>query len=553
MKNKILIILILLLAFALRFYKLESFPALNADEAAIGYNAYSLIETGKDEHGNPWPIHFESFGDYKPGLYFYLALTFVKFMGLNEWAVRIPGAFLGVATVYLVYLLVKELFKKTNLSFSIYHLALIASLMLAISPWHIHFSRGAWEVNVSTFFITLGIWLFMKAINKPKLVTYVFCIFSFVLSLYTYHAARIIVPLLGMGIFIIYRKSIQINIKKWLIAITLGLLLMIPLFKDLTGSAGVSRASGVSIFSDPGVVARINEQRGRYENPSGFLARALHNKPINYSIEFLENWLEHYSFEFLFKSGDEIERNKVPNTGQMYLFELPFLIVGLIYLIKSKTKNHKSKKIIFMWLIIAPFAAALTFQSPHALRAQNMVITLTIISSYGFYNLLILLRKYSNRTKVFPIYMLIICMSMVFSFYKYSDNYWNNMVKEYPFSSQYGVKELVKYVTEEESEYEKVVISDRYDQPYILFLFYMKYPPILFQENHELTQRDKFGFSTVADFDKYYFQKINYEELIMEDKRILIAGTNEEIRDNLNIIRKIYGVNNYLYFNVVSN
>src|SRR3990167_1260706 len=106
---------IIALAFVLRFYRLGDYPSLNADEAAIGYNAYSLLETGKDEHGNPWPLHFQSFNDYKPGLYFYLVLPFVKFLGLNEWSVRIPNAFLGVATVYVLYLLIKELKIKNSL------------------------------------------------------------------------------------------------------------------------------------------------------------------------------------------------------------------------------------------------------------------------------------------------------------------------------------------------------------------------------------------------------------------------------------------------------
>ena len=72
--KKIILISIIALAFLLRFYRLVDYPALNADEAAIAYNAYSLIETGLDEHGNPWPIHFQSFNDFKPGGYFYLVL-----------------------------------------------------------------------------------------------------------------------------------------------------------------------------------------------------------------------------------------------------------------------------------------------------------------------------------------------------------------------------------------------------------------------------------------------------------------------------------------------
>ncbi|PJC80059.1 hypothetical protein CO009_02840, partial [Candidatus Shapirobacteria bacterium CG_4_8_14_3_um_filter_35_11] len=67
MPTKIKLILIILLAVALRFWNINSLPSLNPDEAALGYNAYSLLLTGKDEHGQAWPIHFKSFGDYKPG------------------------------------------------------------------------------------------------------------------------------------------------------------------------------------------------------------------------------------------------------------------------------------------------------------------------------------------------------------------------------------------------------------------------------------------------------------------------------------------------------
>src|SRR3989344_9259741 len=146
MSNKIkfvILTLIIILAGTLRLWKLGSYPAFNADEAAIGYNAYSLLETGKDEHGNPWPIHFQSFNDYKPGLYFYIVLPFVKFFGLNEWSVRLPNALLGTLCVYLIYLIVQKLFPKKEIG-------IISSFMLAISPWHIHFSRGGWEVNTAT-------------------------------------------------------------------------------------------------------------------------------------------------------------------------------------------------------------------------------------------------------------------------------------------------------------------------------------------------------------------------------------------------------------------
>ena len=64
-KNKFTLILILVIAVLLRFWQINTLPSLNPDEAALGYNAYSLLKTGKDEHGISWPLHFKSFSDYK--------------------------------------------------------------------------------------------------------------------------------------------------------------------------------------------------------------------------------------------------------------------------------------------------------------------------------------------------------------------------------------------------------------------------------------------------------------------------------------------------------
>ena len=555
MKKSLLIAFVILLAFVLRFYKLSSYPALNADEAAIGYNAYSLIQTGRDEHGNPWPVHFQSFNDYKPGLYFYMVLPFVKVIGLNEWAVRIPGAALGVMTVLVIYLLAKELFPE--IKFIIYNLpgrhaglqftiGEIAALLLAISPWHIHFSRGGWEVNVSTFFITTGIWLFFKSIKNPKFL--VMSLLSFVASLYTYHAARVVVPLFGIGLVAFYKREL-IKSSKWLlIAAIAAIIILIPLIKDLTGLAGISRAAGVGLFADSGPLSRINEQRGEHGDYLSLSAKLLHNKAVNYGLAFLSNWSKHYWGEFLFLSGDEIQRNKVPETGELYLYQLPLLIIGLWYIFKNVIPRNW--KFILLWLVAAPVASALTFQSPHALRAHNMVIPLTLISAYG----MAMIIKWLNGSKFLRVLGFGVIGVLVFwSFALYEHMYWLHMSKEYPYSSQYGVKELVNFASANQSNYKKIIVTNRYDQPYILFLFYMKYSPEKFQKEHQLTPKDKYGFSTVTAFDKYIFEPVNFDSIKPDNPNSLIAGTNEEIPKEANIINKIYGSNGFLYFKVVAN
>lgn len=555
--KKYILIGIIFLAFVLRFWKLDSYPAFNADEAALGYNAYSLIQTGKDEHGNSWPIHFQSFNDYKPGGYVYIILPFVKLFGLNEWSVRTPAAILGVLTIYVLYLLTKELFKTVESSrvvspntqpttLNSETVSLSASLFLAISPWHIHFSRGGWEVNVATFFIVLGIYLFLKFLSSRNWWYLSFGICNLAFATYTYHSARLIAPLLGLGLFIIYWRELEVvkNIKKYLLYFGLFVLVMLPLALDLTNGQAGSRVAGVGLFADSGPLSRIEEQRTEHGDFRSIPSRALHNKLVNYGLAFVENWSEHYHGLFLFLSGDDIQRNKVPETGQMYLFDLPLLMVGLWFIIRNYSQNPKLYSLIVYWLIIAPIAAALTFQSPHALRAQNMVIPLVIISSLGFAVVIKQLRVVG---------WVLVGIVIAWSFVRYEHMYWVHMSKEYPFSSQYGVKELVTYIKNNQKTYKDIVITDRYDQPYILYLFYTKYDPAKFQKEHNLTARDGFGFSTVRDFSNLHFYSIKFGEMRTIYPNSLIIGTPEEIPDEANIIKRIYGTNSYEYFDVVEN
>src|SRR3989338_10712542 len=542
MKTKVLLILILLLVTVLRFWQLGDYPALNADEASIGYDAYSLIQTGKDQHGNPWPISFQSFNDYKPGLLVYLVLPFVKTLGLNVWAVRVPGALAGVGTVLVLYLLVKQL-KIGN-----WKLEIMAPALLVISPWHIHFSRGGWEVNVATFFITSGLLFFFKSLKNSKYLV-VSCTL-FVLSLYTYHAARIITPLLVFGLLGIYSKEIFKNKKSLVVSAVIGLFLLMPLIKETSGGSFFSRVQGVGIFADQGIISRIQEQRGEHENHFGLPSIILHNKIVNYSLAFLENWGKHFWGEFLFLSGDDIQRNRAPETGQLYLFQLIALVVGLWFMVK---KLNKKFLVISYWLLVSPVAAALTFQSPHALRSQNMVIPLTIISAYGLLKFFDFIRYiFGKRILVLGVWCMVFGIVALESS-RYLHMYWVHMAKEYPYSSQYGVKELVAYVKEISGKFDRIIVTDRYDQPYVLFLFYLKYPPEKFQNKHTLTSRDNFGFSTVREFANFKFESIKFNETRENYPNSLIIGTEEEIPEGVNVIKDIYGTNGFRYFRVVEN
>ena len=103
-KEFFFLFLIVLFAAALRFWNLTGVPpSLSHDEVAIGYNAYSVLNTGKDEYGVSFPLLFRSFDDYKlPGM-IYASIPTIKIFGLNELGVRFPSAFFGTFSVFLFF------------------------------------------------------------------------------------------------------------------------------------------------------------------------------------------------------------------------------------------------------------------------------------------------------------------------------------------------------------------------------------------------------------------------------------------------------------------
>lgn len=528
MKKYLPLFLILIIAGLLRLVALDKFPAgLNADEAAIGYNAWSLLQTGRDEHSVSWPLVFRSFDDYKPPVYFYLVLPFVKILGLNIWAVRLPSAILGVASVFLIFLLAGKLVPKNK------YFPYLSAFLLAISPWHLQFSRGGWEVNAALFFILLGIWAFFKALERPKFI-FLFVV-ALALSLYTYHSARLISPLLALSLVILYWPQLfQPQKLKLLIgAAIFGFLLSLPLASQLLSKEGQSRFAGVSVFADSGPLWQALELR-RAHTPETIFVKALHNQYLSYGLRFVKNYLSHYSPRFLFIVGDEIARSKVPRMGESYLFLIPFYALGLFALLKL---DSREKQFIGLWFLIAPLAAALTFQSPHALRAQNMLIPLTLITALGLAVVLKLLTRNGSRW-LFSTVIGVLALVTGYSVSRYLHLYFVHYPQELPYAWQYGFDQVAAYTQANGSRYDHLLISDRYDQPYILMAFFLRYPPQTLQKELVMTPRDKFGFSTVRQFGKYEFRAINYEA----DKKLkntLIMATDEPVDDRA-VIFTIY-------------
>ena len=511
---KYLLTTILFLAIIFRFYKINSYPSLNPDEAALGYNAYSLLQTGKDEHGISWPLHFKSFGDFKPGGYVYLTMPFIKILGLTPLAVRLPNLILSILTIYFLYKLVLLLSGSEALS-------LLSSIVLTLSPWHIHFSRGAWESCSALSLIIIGIYLFYLHLKSLKNIHLYLSITFLVLSLYFYHSARIIAPLVGLSLIVInYKKLTASGIKNLFISIAIGILLTIPVFFSFLQNGGSSRFGGVGLTADQGPIWRSNELLNQHNNVK-LVNRAMHNKRVLYLLSWAQKYASHFDLNFLFLNGDEVPRSKVPEMGQLHLFELPFLILGIYYFLKSSKTNHKTKTFTLFFLFISPLASSLTFQAPSALRALSMTIPLSILIAFGLYHF----------SKYRPLLILIAFCFLLSTFY-YADAYFNHMEKRYPYAWNLGFSQVIPFVESQKNSYKNIFFTDKYDQPYILYLFFSRYPPQKLQPQIKLTPPDLYGFSTVNQIDNITFKiptEIPPSSLIIEDSDFQLTGQSFKI------------------------
>ena len=490
MKNKV-ILAILIVAFVLRFYKLgEIPPSLDWDETSNAYNAYSLFRTAKDEYGNFLPLTNRSFDDYKPPMYMYLDVPPIALFGTTPFAARLPSALLGFLTVPMIYLLAKKLFDNSNLKIKTEHLTLdiptIAMLMLAISPWHIQFSRSGFESNIGLFFATSAAVTFFYGLTNKKWA--MVCAFLVGLSAYTYHTERIFVPLIFIAALIIYKKQVFQLPKKFLIALVLiATITVIPLALFTPTKEIFKR---LEVASNNSTVQNLEKSELlKDQDNHSVLSKIQHNRRVILFQSYFNNYISHFDINFLFLKGDGNFRHHIQDMGLLYLFELPLILFGIYNLVKT---NNKNALFILLWLIIAPIAAAPADPAPHANRALPMVIAFEIISAYGVVSLL--KNNYLYKKSATLVFGAVACFFVL--------TYIHNYYKHYPLEKaefwQFGYKEAVIETIKYEKQYSKIIVDSSIEQAYIFWLFNLQYDPQTYQNNGSSEHFGNYYFNSKA-------------------------------------------------------
>ncbi len=481
------ILLLVLLGLFLRTIFLNTLPpALNIDEAALGYNAYSILLTGADEHGKFLPLSLESFGDWKLPVYSYLAVFPIAVLGLSELSTRIPSIFAGIVGIVLIYYIAFRLFNKKAVG-------LFAALFFAVSPWSIYFSRAAYEVNLATTLFLAGLLFLIHSTDKKNTIYFpIIAGLFFGLTLFTYHSYIIFSPLFLFAYCIIYGK--RLGKKLTYLLVPFGVLLLISGYSNL--SAGSNKFSTTTVFSSKDIIySRVeNFKKDTIENP--ILFDKIHTKYLGVPYQILQNYLLSFSPVFLFDRGGEKLVHNINGFGNLYVFDALLLVVGSVSLFYYRERRIS---LLIVWLLFAPIPSALTLDAPNSTRLFMLMPLFALISGYGAWSLF----EYLHRNIFGKIFFVGLFILFIINVIYFLNLYFIHQPYHRAQFWRYGYKEMVEISNTYPNK--KVMVQGPYEFPYIYYLFYNKYDPITFRDEVLYYPTSYEGFKYVKQFGRYKF------------------------------------------------
>ncbi len=444
-------------------------PELFGDEIDVGYQAYSLLKTGKDFYGQPLPVYIHSLAEWRAPLLIYATVPSILIFGNTEWGVRLPEVVFGSLTPVLLFGLVYLVSRSKSL-------ALYSAAFIAFMPWHIHYSRAAFEVVILAYLTLAAVVMFIR--RKFLLSTVLFA-----LTFYTYSTATVFTPLLILGLHL-YKK-----VRPQFVSIALLLILTAPFLTSIVFGKATERFQTLSILQSRELTDTVLSLRN---GDNSLLERLFHNKVETISLRFLTNYLRSFSTEFLFVRGDPTVRHNMQYFGELLPLTSPLLLLGLIYLFK------KREFMWIFWLLLAPIPAALTIDgSWHATRSFLMTIPLAVILGSGL--------LYLKKTKLLFLSTLVLLSINFLSGAHY-------YLVHYPQTSwrwwHVGFKQAMIDIAKLSPDYSRVIINNSYEPSLIRFLFYTRYSPLRFQAIFKKDQPENEilpGYNGFSLDGKYFF------------------------------------------------
>jgi len=525
-----LFVVFICLSLFVRTVGLDRSPiSINFDEASLGYNAYSISQTGKDEYGISYPINLRSFNDYKPALYAYLTIPWIKIWGLNQTTVRLTSAVLGTMSLVFLFLITRKLFKITN------WLALLGTFVVSFYPWRIHYSRVALETNISTSFFIAAVY-FLIGWRQNLANKILFFVFAF-LSIYSYHSARLAIPVLVALYFfdpINYKSFFSIftrfSLKKiftliWPLFVLA--LIILPIFVSNNSAEVFQRFNQTNVFSTyyPFTPKELSQGKNPF---AGFLYHPFYYfggiisghllsyfSPRNLAVNvFL--WIEQSTQGI----GDQL--------GNLGWIGGILFIFGLISF--SRLINFKSDlRLLLYWLLAGIIPSALTLNWLYPFRSLNAFPAFELISLLGLFSIII----YISRLKKYISIGIFIALGTYYltSITFFLQNEWNYGIWQTNGTFQPGgFKEASPILNSLKNKYKTIYLDSPHAQSYAMFNFYMNYPPSQIQRYASI--RPKIGSKDFLNFNFDNFVYKKYDWLKDRNKNNIAIFTSSEVYES---------------------
>lgn len=500
----ITLVTIVLISLFLRTYNLDTVPAgLSNDEISSAYNAYSILETGKDEYGVQIPLSFRSHNDFKPPTMIYMIAALIPIFGNTEWSVRLPSAILGTFTVLFLSFLIYDLTKDKSLS-------LWSALLLGISPWHIYTSRIGYESNIALFFLVTGLYLFFIALRMSWYIPFAALVLA--ASMYSYHAERVVTPLILLVVFFL-KKDIFIKHKKNFLIFFILIILLIPLAQDLFAHRNESTRFRTQVLTnDPKLGNLIND----YDNST----------IVDWIITFkfwLDKYLSHLDPIYLFFQGIPVPSEfSSQQYGLLYPIHGVLIAFGIFYAFKSLSFANK---FMLLWMITSPVVPSLTLGKLSFERDLISVIPYMYFGGLGIVNIIgnvnFKMRYCSLQSNRLKGLLVIIILTSSVGFFMH------DYMKHFPFQSaenwSYGFKQIAEFANG--NRYDRVIIDPNYGASghplvgvhYLYLLYFNQYDP------EEYLTTKKMAMDSFAFFN-YTVRTVSWPSEKVEPNTLYIVG-----------------------------
>ena len=402
---KALLLFFALTAIMVRVWEFGNVPGgFNQDGAMAAVDAKALADYGTDHYGMSYPVHLTAWGyGQMSALLSYLMVPFIKLMGLNAVSARLPQLIISLLGLAVLYLFSRDAFGKKA--------ALVVFAFGSIAPWHILQSRWALDCNLYPHFFLFGIYFLNRSLearrSKPLLcismVMFGLCMYCYGVSIYTMPLFLIMAC-----VYLLIKK--QVKLWEAFMAFAVWLAVAWPFILVMA----------INYFGWDTV------EIGPFTLP--YFSGSVRSNDILFFSEnfFSQLWENIKSLQrTVFAQGDDLPWNNIRGFGSIYLFSLPFAVLGFVWTLLHLKEKPGAALLLFFFL--TGLWCGLCTNGVNINRINIIFYPQIIFTALGIYTVLCRINAFPAHLGVAAAYLLafaLLCNTYFGSYARSMDYYF---------------------------------------------------------------------------------------------------------------------------------